>query len=559
MGAPSTIFNYELKEELGRGGFGIVRRAVHKDSGRVAAVKLLPEGLANDETFVRRFRQEIKILGNLKHPNIVDFVNADVENGTPYLMMELCEGKSLEDRLKGRSPSVEEAVGISRQFLDALAYAHKQRVVHGDIHPGNILFDSKGNVKIGDFGLANLVGDLFKKGSYSYSGFSKIGRYVAPEKRDGIVCPQNDIYSFGLVLAEMLGRVPGTNRPMKEINRDVPEDLAAIIEKTQYEYAHRYKDAQAMLEALIRPQKNKTVRHADTPKTIDTVLSKLHIPRYDRQEVITILEEEWESHMRTSRLANFAALVLIGGLAALIYLTVPNLTNELTKDAFYQFFQLRTSFQSASLEPSKEDTAKIDDYKTRFDDAKAEFERKNYKAAETQVKGLEDSIKKERNPAFNTLLSEVMSYHASVVSPRMDKITREVYASAWLSFGLNVGDIYIKDKKGDRLLVRESTFTNMRFRYPKLSPDGEHVVFEGTQAVQGVITSIFVVDTQGDNLKRLTEGVRGGVRYIDERPYWINEKTIGFDRTTRSTEYEFRDQIASYQINIDGTGLRERK
>src|SRR3989338_8988198 len=96
-----SIFNYELGEKIGGGGFGVVHKAVHKDSGRVVAVKLFPEGLARDESFLRRFKHEVKILGSLKHSNIVDFINADIENGKPYLMMGLCEGGSLEERLKG--------------------------------------------------------------------------------------------------------------------------------------------------------------------------------------------------------------------------------------------------------------------------------------------------------------------------------------------------------------------------------------------------------------------------------------------------------------------------
>ena len=97
--------------------------------------------------------------------------------------------------------------------------------------------------------MANLVEDLIRK-SPDYYYRQKMGLYAAPERGDGVIIPQNDVYSFGLVLAEMLGREPGNHRPLREINRRVPESLANIIERNLYEYTARHKDAQAMLNAL---------------------------------------------------------------------------------------------------------------------------------------------------------------------------------------------------------------------------------------------------------------------------------------------------------------------
>ncbi len=243
------IAGYQLISEIGHGGFGVVHKGVHKFTKRVAAVKVFPEGLSSNPSFLKRFEKEAFILGKLKHKSIVDVFDAGIaEEVKPYIAMELCEGGSLEDRLNGNKVlSVSDAVIISLEVLEALAYSHKQGIIHGDIHPGNILFDSNGNVKIADFGLANIVEDLIRRGSndYKYGG-----PYMAPERARGVIIPQNDIYSFSKVFAEMLGREPGTQRPLREINRNVPESLANLIERDLYEYTLRHKDAQEMLGAL---------------------------------------------------------------------------------------------------------------------------------------------------------------------------------------------------------------------------------------------------------------------------------------------------------------------
>ena len=209
----------EVLELLGHGGMGAVYQARQKKLDRLVALKIIrPEGAA-DPAFAERFMREARTLARLNHPGIVaihDF--GEVENAVPgdgrqyYFVMEYVDGANLRQLMENGELNAEQAFAIVPQICDALQFAHDEGVVHRDIKPENILVDTKGRVKIADFGLAKLATrspeDFTLTATHQVMGTP---RYMAPEQMAGShsVDHRADIYSLGVVLYEMLtGEIP---------------------------------------------------------------------------------------------------------------------------------------------------------------------------------------------------------------------------------------------------------------------------------------------------------------------------------------------------------------
>lgn len=185
---------------LGRGGMAEVYRAVRKSDGRAVAVKVMTEDAMFAEANVRRFEREAETLGALRHEHIVRAYAFGEVDGRPYLTMELVEGPSAQDKVITGGPlPVDEALAIVEQTAMALAYAHERGFIHRDVKPSNILLHEGRTVKLSDFGLAKLEGDL----SVTVDG-SVLGtpHYLAPEQISGSpnVDARADIYSLGMTL-----------------------------------------------------------------------------------------------------------------------------------------------------------------------------------------------------------------------------------------------------------------------------------------------------------------------------------------------------------------------
>jgi serine/threonine protein kinase/CheY-like chemotaxis protein len=209
---------YRLGPELGRGGMGVVYRAEDTFIGRQVAVKLLHLRAANpDPHLEKRMRREVMIAGRLGHPNIVTVFDAGFEGNEIFLVMEMIEGKNLRGELKshGRLPR-DKAIGILRQTLNAVGYAHGEGIMHRDLKLDNVLLTPHGRVKVVDFGLAKLMSIA---SSSSFMAPSKdvldlttadgalIGTmaYMAPEQMAGHkVDHLADIYALGVMLFELV-------------------------------------------------------------------------------------------------------------------------------------------------------------------------------------------------------------------------------------------------------------------------------------------------------------------------------------------------------------------
>ena len=242
-----SVGPYEVAEVLGRGGFGVVFRAHDPTLGRTVAVKVLAPQLAACAAARSRFAREAKAAAAVVHENVVAIHVVDSWNGLPYLVMACVGGGSLQERVDRKGPlAVKEVLRIGMQTALGLAAAHDQGLIHRDIKPSNILLENGvERVKLSDFGLARAVDDASQTQSGVIAGTPQ---YMSPEQARGDpVDHRSDLFSLGGVMYFMCaGRPPfradstpavlrrvcdDQPRPLREINPDVPEWLAEVIDR----------------------------------------------------------------------------------------------------------------------------------------------------------------------------------------------------------------------------------------------------------------------------------------------------------------------------------------
>ncbi|MFD7901103.1 protein kinase [Kitasatospora sp. NPDC059722] len=201
---------YELVEILGVGGMATVWRGVDRVLGRQVAVKVLNGGLADDPRFAERFSREAQHAAMLVHPKVVMVFDSGMDQGSPYIVMELVNGRSLAAVL-AQQPQlpVERAVGIAAAVCEALAVAHAAGLVHRDIKPGNIMITDDGGVKVVDFGIARAGSSNNLTQTATVLGTAA---YLSPEQATASALDgRTDLYAVGCVLTEMLtGGTPFT-------------------------------------------------------------------------------------------------------------------------------------------------------------------------------------------------------------------------------------------------------------------------------------------------------------------------------------------------------------
>lgn len=207
---PTTIGDYELIEEIGRGGMGVVFRARQISLGREVAVKMISRGRLASEADLQRFVAEAAATAKLEHPNIVPVYEVGDIDGRPFFSMQFVDGQTLADRLSDGPIDPREAAELVATIARAVAFAHSEGVLHRDLKPSNILIAADGTPMIMDFGLAK---QLDTEEGLTRSGML-VGTpaYMSPEQasgRRGLVGPVSDVYSLGCVLYFALtGRAP---------------------------------------------------------------------------------------------------------------------------------------------------------------------------------------------------------------------------------------------------------------------------------------------------------------------------------------------------------------
>ncbi len=213
------IGQFELLESLGGGGMGQVFKARHLQLGRLVAVKMLHPHRLEDPTIIRRFRQEMRAVGQLQNPHIVSASHADEEDGLPYLVMDYVQGQSLQQlanklEQSNQRLSVGVACELIRQAAIGIQFAHEQGIIHRDLKPGNLMLDQTGMVRVLDLGLAKIIhesesSDLGATTVEPMTGEHQVigtPDYMAPEQIDGTgsADERTDIYALGATLFRLL-------------------------------------------------------------------------------------------------------------------------------------------------------------------------------------------------------------------------------------------------------------------------------------------------------------------------------------------------------------------
>jgi tRNA A-37 threonylcarbamoyl transferase component Bud32/ADP-ribose pyrophosphatase YjhB (NUDIX family) len=265
-----TLGKYRVLEPLGRGGMARVYRAYHPQLDRYVAIKVLRSDLVEDKEFLTRFQREARAVAALRHPNIVQVFDSDVQEDVYYIVLELLEGDTLKVRLndyraRGEKMPLGEIVRILLDVLDGLAYAHGEGMIHRDIKPANILLTSRGQAVVADFGIAQIVGGTRHTVAGALMGTLN---YMAPEQgMEGRSDACSDIYSLGIVFYEMLTqRTPfeadtplavlmkHVNDPLPlpcKIDPTIPEPFERIALKAlAKDPEDRYQGAEEMAQAL---------------------------------------------------------------------------------------------------------------------------------------------------------------------------------------------------------------------------------------------------------------------------------------------------------------------
>ncbi len=259
---------YEVLERLGGGGMALVYRGRDRLLNRTVAIKVMRPQLSGDDEFIRRFKREAESAAGLSHPNIVGIYDVGQEEDIYYIVQEYVEGRTLKDKIAEEGPlSAEEAVVLAIDIGDALAYAHRHKIVHRDIKPQNILISKEGRVKVTDFGVARAATTVTLTNTGNVVGSV---HYFSPEQaRGGYSDEKSDIYSLGVVLFEMVtGQVPFEGetaitvalkhvqeqpRSVLELNPDASPELDHIVQRAMRKVpAERYPSVEHMVADLER-------------------------------------------------------------------------------------------------------------------------------------------------------------------------------------------------------------------------------------------------------------------------------------------------------------------
>ena len=266
---------YEITELIGVGGMADVYKANDLLENRVVAVKILKNEFADNEDFVRRFRNESKAIAVLSHPNIVKVFDVGFSDKLQFIVMEYIDGITLKEFMEQQGVlKWKDTVHFIIQILKALQHAHDRGIVHRDIKPQNIMLFPDGQIKVMDFGIARFAREEGK--TISDKAIGSV-HYISPEQARGdITDEKSDIYSVGVMMYEMLTGVkpfdadnPVTvalmhmqNEPKmpREINDSIPEGLEEIVVRAmQKDPSKRYQSASEMIKDIEEFKKNPSI------------------------------------------------------------------------------------------------------------------------------------------------------------------------------------------------------------------------------------------------------------------------------------------------------------
>lgn len=253
-----TIGPYRILEPIGRGGMGVVYRAIREDLGNQVALKVI-RGALGDPIRLARFRQEQRVLARLEHERIARLLDAGVAGDeTPYLVMEYVEGEIITAWCERRQLGGAERLRLFLEICDAVAFAHRNLVVHRDLKPSNVLVAPDGHVKLLDFGVAKLLEGAEDDPELTATGLRILSpEYAAPEQVLGqAVTTATDIYGLGLLLHELLTGErfqPAARHASRDAARRLTGDLHAIcLCALERDPARRYASVDLLRDDVAR-------------------------------------------------------------------------------------------------------------------------------------------------------------------------------------------------------------------------------------------------------------------------------------------------------------------
>ena len=274
---PRQCGEYELLEEIARGGMGVVYKARQISLNRLVAVKVLLSGPLATSTALQRFRAEAEAVANLQHPNIVAIHEVGEHAGQPFFSMDYVEGACLSELVREQPLPAPRAAGYVKMIAEAIQYAHERGVLHRDLKPSNVLIDHAGQPRIIDFGLAKRLGSDPQL-STIHDQLTLSGQvlgspnFIPPEQaagKRGAIGRHSDIYALGAILYYLLTTRPPfaaataheivhqvlTAEPVgpRSLDPSVPRDLETICLKSLEKEPHRrYRTAQELADELWR-------------------------------------------------------------------------------------------------------------------------------------------------------------------------------------------------------------------------------------------------------------------------------------------------------------------
>ena len=323
---------YRAERKLGSGGMAEVWCAQDEVLGRRVALKLMGGRFAESPEFRERFRREAQAAAGLTHPNIVAIFDRSEWDGTPYIAMELVDGRTLKELVTERGPLPPEiAISLTEQILRALGYAHRRGIVHRDIKPQNVILDGEGQAKVADFGIARAgeTSEMTQTGAI-------VGtvQYLSPEQAEGHpVDRRADLYSAGIVLYELLtGQVPFDGEapisiaikqineppvPPRQLEPGIPPALEDVVLRAlEKDPGRRFQSAEEFVAALER------ARHAPArPVVLDPTPGE---PWVDEEEPKRTRWWIWALALLAVAAIGVGAYLLLAGTKV----TVPNLVGR---------------------------------------------------------------------------------------------------------------------------------------------------------------------------------------------------------------------------------------
>jgi serine/threonine-protein kinase len=340
--------HYRVGHRLGKGGMGEVYEAEDTRLKRRVALKVLPPETAADPARRARFEREAQTVAALNHPNIVtlhSIEQAETPDGSVhFITMELVEGNTLADMLKGRGLPLARVLEIARSLADAVGSAHRAGITHRDLKPQNVMIGRDGRIKVLDFGLAKLApatagmsGDTDMTTLAMTQAGAILGTfpYMSPEQAQGqTVDPRSDVFSLGVILYEMAcGKRPfhgdtpiallssilkDTPRPLTGITEEFGSILGKCLAKSP---ADRYEDGQALLEALSLDDERTPMDLTVAVQQMSDELAGRSVETVD--PVILMQEEERKKQRQAIEGYKLVGLIIaVAGIGAGVFLYV---------------------------------------------------------------------------------------------------------------------------------------------------------------------------------------------------------------------------------------------